>query len=423
MYCWRARLFRTAAKTMGESIIAIEPEKKPAPDRPGKVVDHPASALGLAAKRARPQKRHFFALVSFALLVIAPSLASVGYLYTRAADQYASTLAFSIRGNEPLPQIGLLGMIAQNVSGGGTDAEIIYEFIRSQQMVEAALVSMPLETMFNRPERDFVFRLGEGRPIEDMVEYWNWTTDITFDGATGLVRFEARAFDPGDARRISEFVLAESTRIVNDLSAQARQDAVNVAKLSLTEAENRLRDVRRKVREFRDVERALDPTEDARAALGLMAVLEQSLAETQVERDTQAALIGPRAPQIARLNQRIESLQKRIDEERGRLGAGAGAAGVVDGERLFSELLGEYEDLRVEREFAEQAYMSTLAAYEQSQVEARRQTRYLSPHIAPTLSVEAQHPQRAMISMAIFIILLVSWSVMLLVVYNIRDRR
>lgn len=410
-----------AADARGARAITAEPEKKPAPDKHGKVVDHPASALGLAAKRARPRKRHFFALASFALLVIAPSLAAVGYLYTRAADQYASTLAFSIRGNEPLPQLGLLGMIAQNVSGGGTDAEIVYEFIRSQQMVEAALVSLPLETMFNRPEDDFVFRLGVDRPIEELVDYWNWITDISFDGATGLVRFEARAFDPEDARRIAEFVLAESTRIVNDLSAQARLDAVSVAKLTLTEAEDRLREARRKVRAFRDVEQAIDPTEDARAALGLMAVLEQSLAETQVERDTQAALIGPRAPQIARLNQRIESLQKRIDEERSRLGAGAASGD--GGERLFSQLLGEYEDLRVEQEFAERAYISTLASYEQAQIEARRQTRYLSPHIAPTLSVEAQHPQRAMIGMAIFVILLVSWSVVLLVVYNIRDRR
>ena len=355
--------------------------------------------------------------------MLVPAVATVAYLYGWAADRYGSTVAFSVRGPETAPPAGVLGMLVQNVSSGGGDAEIVYEFVRSQQMVEAAMAALPLEEIFNRPESDPLFRLGEGRPIEDVVAYWNWTTDVSFDSATGIVRFEARAFRPEDAREITAFMLAESTRIVNALSERAREDSVGIARVMLADAEERLREVRRRLRAFRDFEQAFDPTEDARAALNLMATLEQSLAEAQVERDTQVALIGPRAPQVSRLTQRIESLQKRIDEERARLGAGVERGAAAAGQRMFSDLLGDYEELAVEREFAENAYVSALAGFEQAQIEARRQARYLSPHIAPTLSVAPQYPQRALIAIAAIVVLLSTWSAGLLVAYNIRDRR
>ena len=84
---------------------------------------------------------------------------------------------------------------------------------------------------------------------------------------------------------------------------------------------------------------------------------------------------------------------------------------------------GDYEELMVEREFAENTYVSALASFEQAQVEARRQTRFLSPHIHPTLSVEPQYPQRALLSLGVFVLLTVGWAVLALIVYNVRDRR
>lgn len=404
-----------------------QPHEQPAQNRPaqrqGDVVRHPASSEARIAKPARPRARHRLVLASFVLAVLLPTAAAVGYLYTTAADQYASRTAFSIRGPENGAPVEILGAISSGLGGGGSggvDAEIVYEFVRSQAMVEAAAEKLPLVEIFNNPEDDVVFRLGEDRSIEDLVDYWNRMTDVSFDAGSGIVQFEARAFDPESARAIAEAVLEESTRIVNDLSVQARSDAVAVAREVLEEAEDRLRGVRRELRAFRDVEQELDPTENARASLGLISALEAELAKTEVELDTQLQLIGERGPRIAVLRQQIESLRNRIASERTRIGGGGAAS--TEG-RAYSDLVAEYEDLVVDREFAENAYVSALASFEQAQVEARRQMRYLAPHIRPTLSAEAQYPQRLLISAGVFGALLVGWAVLLLIAYNIRDRR
>lgn len=387
--------------------------------RHGKVVDHPSAQHALTARRARPRRRHWIAAASFVALVAAPTLAAVAYLYLKAADQYASHTAFSIRSGEMAPPTGLIGALAGSLSTGGADGEIVYEFVRSQKMVEAALAALPLPEMFNRADGDFVFRLGEERPIEDIVDYWRWMTDVSFDGASGLVRFEARAFAPDDAHAIATFVLEESTRIVNALSDQARADAIRVGESAVSEAEDRLREVRREIRRFRNVEQDMNPTENARAALALIATLEQNLAQARIDLDAQMTLVGPRSPQIAMMRQQVTSLEKQIDSERARLGAGTTTDAA---DRTLSGVLSDYEELAVDLEFAQNAYVMALSTLEQAQVEARRQSRFLAPYIVPTLSQEAQYPQRAMLALGVFWVLMVAWAVGLLVVYNVRDR-
>lgn len=397
------------------------PKPAAAPATRGQVVDYPGVDIRPALPvRAKP--RHWIVGLSFLLAVVLPTAASIAYLYAVAADQYASRVSFSIRGNENVSPISFLGALSQTVTVGGTDAEIVYDFVRSQQMVEAAMATLPLEEIFNLPDRDVVFRLGRDRPIEDIVTYWNRMTSVSFDAGSGIVHVQARAFDPESARAIAAFVLDESTRIVNAISTQAREDAVAVAREVLVQAEDRLREIRREIRAFRDVEQELDPSENARAALGLMAALRQQRAEAQVALDSYLALVGPRGPRVPELRQRIESLEQRIEEERQRLGAGLGGQGAAE-VRLFADLMGDYEELMVELEFAQNAYVSALSSFEQAQVEARRQTRFLSPHIRPTLSVEAQYPQRALIALGIFVLLTVGWAVLVLIGYNIRDRR
>lgn len=389
------------------------------------IVAHPAMAEARVAAQAAPKRRHRLTLLSFLLLVVLPGVGSVAYLHGMAADQYASRLAFSVRGQESAAPVELLGAISTSLGGSSsaTDAQILYEFIRSQQMVEAALARIPLREIYNRAPDDVLFRLGEDRPIEDLVAYWRWMTDVAVDPASGILHVEARAFDPESAHAIVDVVLEESTRVVNELSTKARLDAIAVAQEVLAQSENRLRDVRRALRAFRDMEQELDPSENARAFLGLVATLEADLARTEIDLSSEIALVGRSSPRIPVLQQRIESLQERIDLERMRMGAGGdGAAGASDG-RAYADLVAEYEDLVVDRQFAENAYVSALASFEQAQVEARRQMRYLSPHIEPTMSEEAEYPRRLLLSLGVAASLLVAWAVMLLIVYNIRDRR
>lgn len=371
--------------------------------------------------RRRTRLRHRIVLISFLACVLLPTAVAVAYLYAVAEDKYSSKVAFSVRSSEQTPTFEFLGSLTQSLSGSAADGEIVYDFIQSQQMVEGVLDDLPLHELYNRPAQDFVFRLGEDRSIEDLVRYWNWMSDISFDPTSGILTFEARAFDPEDARRISQAVLDRSARLVNELSAQARDDAVRFAAEELAEAEERLLVLRRNIRKFRVAEQEIDPSANAQAAIELVSGLEAQLADTRVRLDTVKTLVSDTAPRARFLEERINNLERQIARERSRVGSATPGTGNPN-RKALANLLAEFEEFEVRREFAENAYTTALAIYEQAQAEARRQIRYLATHIKPTLSQEPQYPERELLAAAIFGILLVGWSVLVLIYYNVRDR-
>lgn len=399
---------------------AAAPSKEGGKGRKGDVVRHPASRDRKAAKPARPRRRHRLVAASFVLAVLVPTAIAGTYLYTRAADQFASTVAFSIRNGEAVAPAEFLGALSSSLGSTSTDAQVIYEFLRSQQMVEIALDELPFRDWYGLPEQDVVFRLEDGATVEEVNDYWRWMTDVTFDGGTGIVTFTARAFRPQDAQAVAELALRESTRLVNQLSEEARNDAVSVAAEALSVAEERLRQARLDVRSFRRFEQEIDPEANALASSQLVAALEEKLAEAEIELNTRTELVGERATDLPYLRQRIDSLRSRIASERS---AVAGKVQEESGGRPLADLLAEYERLQVDMRFAQDAYVSARAAYDRALFEGQKQQRYLSPHIRPTLSQEAQYPLRLLMTVGIFFLSLVAWATLVLIIYNIRDRR
>ena len=89
---------------------------------------------------------------------------------------------------------------------------------------------------------------------------------------------------------------------------------------------------------------------------------------------------------MVQANRRIDAINKRIEAERGSLGIGGEDRGALP------DVLGTYEELQVDLEFASTAYLQTLAGLAAAQAEARRQSRYLAPHVQPTLATTSLYP-------------------------------
>lgn len=372
-----------------------------------------------AAARARFP---WFAALSFLLLVATPMALGLWYLETRAADRYASRAAFSIRSNEETAPLEIFGAITRlGGSSTATDAQILYDFIQSQQIVRRIAARIDLAGLYAKRPRDLAYTLARGATIEDLLDHWHRMVDVAIDPASGLLSVEARAFSAADAQAIAAAILDESIELVNRLSDGARADMVRATARELAEAESRLRQIRARVRIFRDFEQEVDPTLNAQAALGLVAALEEDRARTQVKLEQLRGVLDPQAPQMRALARRIATLDRRIAEERTRLGTGSAPA--ADGARALSDVVGEYEELLVDREFAEQAYTVALANHQQAQAEARRRHRHLAVHIPPTLSDEAEYPDKPVLFLVALVVTLGGWSIVNLVVGNVAERR
>ena len=74
-------------------------------------------------------------------------------------------------------------------------------------------------------------------------------------------------------------------------------------------------------------------------------------------------------------------------------------------------MVGRYEELAVDLEFANTAYTQALAGLAAARAEARRQSRYLAPHVRPTLATTALYPRRALLAGLTGLFLLLGWGV------------
>ncbi|WP_286197192.1 capsule biosynthesis protein [Tropicibacter sp. R15_0] len=407
---------------------APAPVARPAPSvqapKPG-----PAGAIDPPVRPpvapAKIRSRHRFVIWSFLLVVVVP-LALVGwYLWTRADDQFASHLGFSVRTEENSSAIELLGGITELSGGSSSDTDILFAYLTSQELVRRVDERVDLRGIWagqgphGLMQGDPVFAFDETGTIEDLQEHWERQVSIVYDSGAGLIDLRILAFSPEEARAIATVLLDECTRMINELSDIAREDAIKYARADLEVAVERLKTARQALTEFRNRTQIVDPTIDTQNQMGLLVTLQQQLAEALIELDLMSETSQENNPRVAQAQRRVEVINKRIEAERRNLGIGTSDE---QGE-VFATLVGEYEGLIVDREFAEAAYTTALAGFDAAQAAARKQSRYLAPHVRPTLAEKAEYPERIKIFLLIEVFLIFGWAIAVLVYYSLRDRK
>ena len=391
--------------------VPVRPEQKP------KVVPPPTARQ--PARSARFRLRHNLILLSFVTVVIIPPILAALYLWMFAADQYNSKVGFSVRLEESSSALNILSGLTGISGSSSSDTDILFEYVKSQRLVAEVDKDLNLRAMWSKPAVDPVFALGSDASIEELVDYWNTMVHLTRGTSAGLLEIEVRAFSPEDAHQITTVLLAKSSAMINQLSSIAREDSIRYAREDLDEALERLKSAREAVTRFRNVNQIVNPELDLQTQAGLLATLQTQQAEALIEIDLLRETVRADDHRLVQAERRLQVIEKRIEAERSKMGVTAGPGQ----ERAFADIVGEYERLTVEREFAEQTYVTALASYDGALAEARRQSRYLAAYMEPTLAQTALYPKRDTILIMLTMFLFLGWCIAVLIYYSARDRR
>ncbi|MEO1455385.1 MAG: sugar transporter [Pseudomonadota bacterium] len=377
----------------------------------------------MAAPRAMPPPmpapvppagpRRLLAL-SFVGLVLVPLVATAIYLFWFAAPQYASHAGFSVRQEEAPAQTGLFGGMG---GAGASDADILYAYLTSQELVRAVDADVDLRAAFARAgPRDPIFGFHAGGTIEDLVTYWGRMVRVSHDAATGLIEMRVRAFAPEDAQAIAQSAVRHGGALIVELSAIARDDTLRYAREDVEDAWTRLSEARQAMTAFRARTQVVDPTADVSGQMGLLGTLEAQLAEELIRVDVLTQNSTPEDPRIAAARQRIDVIKARIADERSNLGGGRDGAD-------YATVIDEYERLSADVMFGSETYAAARAALDTARAEARRQTRYLAEHIRPTLAERATAPDPLIVLGVFGLFLTLIWGMGALIVASLRDRQ
>lgn len=397
-----------------EAKVPANTQSKSLPDPSSAVLEGTAGPVRAAVFR----KRHIVLLLTFLSLVLAPTAYSVYYLFEKASDQYSSRVSFSIRSEQiqnPLDALAGLGQIA---TGSSSDASILNEYLRSQKLVEDILENIDLPTLYATRGEDWIFSFDTDKPIEDLVEYFQWMNPVTFDSANGLLDIESYAFAAEDAQIVATAIMDESRELVERLSAIAQEDTTRLARLELDEAVLQLEEARKALGELRRRSQIVDPRTDMESQLGVLTALQSQLAEALIGYDLLLSTTRANDPRLANSLASIDAIRARIDEERRKV-----SQVTVDGGESLATVVGEFESMMANREFAEQAFLAARVSYDAALAEARRKSKYLAAHIPPTVAQSSQYPNRPLWIFSIFAGTLLIWSILALTTYAVFDRR
>lgn len=392
--------------------------------RPNKASVSRQNSQRPAADPASIKTRHVGLLFTFVLVVALPVITSAFYFYNRAADQYASTLGFTVRTEDSASASDLLGGLGASLGGGSVssrETDILYEFIRSQQIVRKIDTELNLKSIYARyiGTDPLLGYNPDENTIEDLTDYWQRMVRVSYDNSSGLMELRVLAFDPGDARKIAEAIFRESTYMINALSAIARDDATRYAQQDLELALERLKAAREAMTSFRLANQIVDPNADLQAQMGLLTTLQEQQANALIEYDLINDVASRNDPRVEQARRRIEVIEKRIADERQKFGAGGGEDGGVE----YATTIADFESLQVDREYAETSYAAALSALDGARAEANRQSLYLAAYITPTIAEKSEYPQRGLIVAIIGLFSFLIWAIGSLVYYALRDRR
>ena len=367
---------------------------------------------------ARMRPRHYGVIAVFCLFVIVPLVSYSWYLWTRAADQYESSVGFGTRTEETTSNFDLLGALGGGSQSGSKDMDILNQFIISQELVAKIDADLDLKTMWSKAGNDPLNAFHSEGTIEDLVAFWQRMVLVDYDNGTGLMNLRVYAFDALDAQRIATSVLTESTNIINVLSKTAQDDTTRYSKDALAATEKKLTEARLAVLDFQVRNKIVDPSNVVANQLSVVSTLNQQLATAQIELDMLTGTVPAADPRLAQLTKRLDVIRNRIAEEQSKVGAGADSDGPG-----FAKLMADFENLKVELDFAQRAYLSALAAYDQALTDAQHKTRYLVTYVAPTLAEASTAPNRPLSAALAALIGFLLWSVSVLTYYALRDRR
>ena len=357
---------------------------------------------------------------SFILGVLVPSLSVVLYLAFIASDQYVAEARLSVRtapmapGNGSFSTLGGLGPGSMQQLAG-QDAHIVAEYLRSRAAVEDLSLRLDLGTIFRRPGLDFWARLKLAPKAEDLQKYWAQMMRASVDGPSGIVTISVRAFRPEDAKALAEACVQLSEALVNKISERARFDALRKAEEEARRAEGLLQAALRDLRAFRDKEGILDPGSAANSNAQLLLGAMAERGRLQTDMFVLSRALAPDAPTVKALKDRIDGMDSQIEQLRGELTNKSPQA------KTLSSALGRFEELEVQRIFAEKLFTIAQGGLERARSRAQQQQLYLTVFARPYLPQEARYPERLAMSLVIPMILLMIWSIFALTGLAIED--
>ncbi len=353
--------------------------------------------------------------------IAAPLLLYGLYLAVLATDRYVSESVISVRqaggggASSAIPGAALL--LAGINPPAHEDTLHLRTYVHSQALAQELEGKLKLREHFGTIRADLPYRLPADASVEDFVSYYRDRVEVGFDDRAALLKIRTQGLDAGFAQRFNQAILEASERFVNETSHRIARERLRFAETEMELAAKRVEDASAALLSFQNRHRLLDPTAQAQATGALTAELQAQRARLEAELGGLRGFLNEDAYQVQALKSRIAALDRQIDAERRRA-----TADDTRGGRL-TKLALDFEALKLQAEFARDAYKLALAAVENARIDASQKIKSLVIVEPPSLPQTAAYPLVGYNLGTLLVVCLLLHAIVRLVLATIREHQ
>lgn len=358
--------------------------------------------------------------MSICLAILLPTLLTASYYLFIASDQYASHSHFVVK--QRSTGVGAIPSLsgASPIPGGAIlDTLIIKDYLLSSQIIRDLEGVVDLRAIYTRKDIDWFARLkpsfGENVVTdEQLLKYWQSIATAHFDMSTSITTFQVRAFTAQDAKKIADEVFVLSEKLVNKLSLRSQEDALSLARKEVDTCRDRALTALDSLQKFQENVKQVDPNAFAASRNQIQAFLEKDITKLQAQLDILRKSLPEEAPAIVQIRDRISVMDRQLALEREK------STMSTSGESAAS-VLNQYAKLSLEKEFATDAFKSSLASLESARLEAIRKNLYLETYVRPNLPQSSEYPEAVLNTILVLIASTALWGIGYLFISSVRE--
>ncbi len=378
-------------------------------------------AISILTQELSERARSMSTSRPFAAFVVVCAVILGTYYFLMAAPIYVSQASFSIRGREtPSATSSLLATLG-GVAGGGsagantTDTAELLTYARSYDMANKLDQEFHLRALYSQPRLDFLNWLPKNASRDEYLAFFRKMVHLTTDKDTGLIEVKAKAFDPQTAQAVARAVLRISADYLNELSATVRRDTLRSSEQELQQAEDKVRQARLAMANYRAKTGTLDPAASAIATSTGVSAMQQEVIELRADMAAQLSFNRPNSPQMTQAMAKIKGLEQQIAIQQKAIASKSSDS--------IAERLRTFEGLQVTSEYAERNLVAALSAYDAARNVASERERFVVPAVVPNLPDEPSEPHRLASFLEAMIVLIAVYGIVALAIAGVRDHQ
>ncbi len=354
---------------------------------------------------------------NFGLCVVLPFLLAAFYFLVFASDRYVSSARVIVKQSDSIHQMPAeIPLLSSNFGPNNQDALLVQDYIVSLDMLRHLDETLQIRQHYSQDTIDWLTRLSDSASQEDFLEYYQDHIDIQVDDTSSIITVKVQGFSAEYAQKLLQEILSQSEKFINRIGHRLAQEQVEFVEGEVKRAQEHLRRAKQNVLEFQNKHVLFSPESEGKATQMVVNELEAQLARAETEMKSLLSFMHESAPQVVTLKSQIDAIKEQLQQERSKLAG-------VQNKQTLNELNAQFQDLKLDIEFATDLYKTSLLTLEQARLEAYRKLKYLVVIDSPSLPESAEYPETWYNLVTILVGLLVLYGIVVILVATIKEHK